>query len=115
MRILSMRCAYYRGIPGSIGSMSDPAAATTDPTTQTVGIEYGFPATSSFDADSVARHAIPGGSTVTGRPSQAALDRLFLATVGGGVRRRPRSAGSHPLLDLALAQVLPERRRKAQP
>jgi hypothetical protein len=40
--------------------MLDPAAATTDLTTKTVGIEYGFPATSSFDADSVAQHAIPG-------------------------------------------------------
>ena len=74
MRILSMRCACYRGCLGNRERMLDPAGTTADLTT-TIGIEYGFPATSAFDADSaVRRHAIPAVSTVTAPPPQAALD-----------------------------------------
>lgn len=52
----------------------DPAGTTADLTTRTIGIEYGFPATSSFDVDSAAQHKIPAVSTVTVPPPQATLD-----------------------------------------
>jgi len=36
-----------------MGKTFDLAGISADPTTRTIGIEYGFPATSSFDADSL--------------------------------------------------------------
>src|SRR5262249_8717768 len=102
------------GCSGSMGRTSGPAVATADPAMKTIDIEYSIPETSSFDANSAARRAIPRSSTLTPRASQAAVHRLRLALVAGA-RSRPRSAGARPLLSLAFSQILTQRRGQALP